>query len=106
MKEEGSLDKVQSLTGLTIPGFRLGMANGITIVSNVPVNIRPGKRNLGFLWNRVRELVITSLFEEDLVWGRKAIEDTTYLINMTDKILLALKFELTQKESASKSQHC
>ena len=34
-------------------------------------------------------------------------EDTTYLmLNITDKILLALKFELTQKYAASKSQHC
>ena len=34
------------------------------------------------------------------------IEDTTYLMNITEKILLVLKFELTQKYSASKSQHC
>ena len=27
-------------------------------------------------------------------------------MNITDKILLALKFEFTQKYSASKSQHC
>ena len=58
----------------------------------------------------LRELVITSLFEEDLtVWGRGGggvIEDTTHLVNITDTILLALKFELKQKCSASKSQHC
>ena len=33
------------------------------------------------------------------------IEYTTCLMNTTNKILLALKFELTQKYSASKSQH-
>ena len=38
--------------------------------------------------------------------GAGVIEDTTYLVNITDKILLALKFDLTQKYSASKSQHC
>ena len=55
----------------------------------------------------IRELVTTSLFEEEnLWWGRGVIEDTTYLKNITDKILLALKFELTQKYSASKSQQC
>ena len=32
------------------------------------------------------------------------IEGTTYLVNITEKFLLALK--LTQKYSASKSQHC
>ena len=37
-----------------------------------------------------------------LVWGREVIEDTTCLMNITDKILLALKFELKQKYSASK----
>ena len=31
-----------------------------------------------------------------LVWGRGVIKDTTYLLNITDKILLYLKFELTQ----------
>ena len=35
------------------------------------------------------ELVITSLFEED---PPVFIEDITYLMNITDKILLALKF--------------
>ena len=45
----------------------------------------------------VRELVITSLFEEEPpCLGRGVIEDTTYLMNITDNILLALKFELTQ----------
>ena len=34
------------------------------------------------------------------------IKDTTYLMNITDKILLALKFELTQEYSAGESQHC
>ena len=34
--------------------------------------------------------------------GSGVIEDTTCLMNSTDKILLALKFELTQKYSASK----
>ena len=38
--------------------------------------------------------------------GGGAIEDTTFLMNITDNILLALKFELIQKYSASKSQHC
>ena len=38
--------------------------------------------------------------------GGGVIEDTTYLMNIADKILLALKFELTQKYSANKSQHC
>ena len=52
----------------------------------------------------IRELVITSLFEEDQpVWGKGVIEDTSYLIKITDKILLALKFDFTQKYSASKS---
>ena len=32
-------------------------------------------------------------------------EGTTCLMNITDKILLALKFEFTQKYSASKGQH-
>ena len=40
------------------------------------------------------------------MWGREVIEDSTYLMKITDKILLALKFELTQKYSASKRQHC
>ena len=34
------------------------------------------------------------------------IEDTISLNNITDKILLALKFELIQKYSAEKSRHC
>ena len=41
-----------------------------------------------------------------LDWSRGVIEDTIYLMNITDTILLALTFELTQKYSASKSQHC
>ena len=46
-------------------------------------------------------------FEEDPpCLGRRVIKDTTYLVNVTDKISLALKFELTQKYSASKSQYC
>lgn len=50
VKEEESVDKVQSWTGfLTIAGFRLAMANGIRIVSNVPINIRPSKRNLSLI---------------------------------------------------------
>ena len=36
-----------------------------------------------------------------LVWVRGVIEDNTYVMNITDKILLALKFEFTQKYSAS-----
>ena len=32
----------------------------------------------------------------------KAIEDTTHLMNVTDEIILALKFELTQKHFVSK----
>ena len=60
----------------------------------------------------LRELVITSLFKEDPPcpgkWGEGGgvIEDTTYLMNITNKIVLALKFELTQKYSASKGQRC
>ena len=52
------------------------------------------------------------VFEEDppcLGWGGGggAFEDTTYLINITDQILLVLKFEITQKYYlASKSEHC
>ena len=39
--------------------------------------------------------------------GGGGIEDTTCLIiNITDKTLLPLKFELTQKYSDSKIQHC
>ena len=48
-------------------------------------------------------MVITSLFEEDLPLlelgrgrGGGGVADTTYLMNITDKILLALKYELTQ----------
>ena len=44
--------------------------------------------------------------DDRLVSGRGVIEDTTYLMNIGDKILLPLKFELTQEYSASKSQHC
>ena len=40
------------------------------------------------------------------VWGCGVIEDTTQLKNITDKVFLGLKFELTEKHSASKSQHC
>ena len=54
-------------------------------------------------------LAITSLFVEDppcLGWGGGIIEDATYLMNFTDKILLALKVQLIKKYSASmKSQH-
>ena len=38
-------------------------------------------------------------------WGRRVNEGTTYLMNITDKILSALKFESTHIYSASKSQH-
>ena len=42
-----------------------------------------------------------SLFEEDPnVGGRGVIEDTTLVMNITEKILLALKFEFTHKYSA------
>ena len=44
----------------------------------------------------LKELAITSLF----VWGRGVIEHA-YLMNITVKILLAFKFELTQKYSAT-----
>ena len=55
----------------------------------------------------IREQVITSLLEEDPpCLGYGVIEDTIDLMNITNKILLALKFELTQKYSAGKSQHC
>ena len=53
------------------------------------------------------KLVITSLFEETppcLVKG--GIKNTTCLMNITNEILLALKFDLTEIYSASKSQHC
>ena len=33
-----------------------------------------------------------------LVWGRGVIKDTTYLMNITDKILMALNFEFTDIE--------
>ena len=36
----------------------------------------------------------------------RGIKHTTYLVNITDKTLLALKSELKQKYSASKRQHC
>ena len=52
------------------------------------------------------QVIISCSKRTNLVWGRGVIKDTTYLMNITDKILLALKFELTQKYSASKSQHC
>ena len=48
----------------------------------------------------MRELVTISLFKEGVN------EDTNHLTNITDKILLPLKFELTQKSLASKSYHC
>ena len=53
------------------------------------------------LWDErlLRERVITSLFEED----------SPYLMNTTDNILLTLKFDLIQKYSVSKrlkSQYC
>ena len=32
-----------------------------------------------------------------LVWDRGVMEDTTYLMNITDKVLLALKFAFAQK---------
>ena len=38
--------------------------------------------------------------------GVGVIKDTTYLMNITGKSLLVLKFELTQKCSASIRQHC
>ena len=41
-----------------------------------------------------------------LVWGRGVIEDSICVMNITDKVLLALKFDLTQKYSASKSRLC
>ena len=43
--------------------------------------------------------------QNKFVWGRGIIEDATYmyLMNITDKNLLALKFE---KYSGSKSQQC
>ena len=56
-----------------------------------------------------RELVITSCLKRThLVWGNGEEEEeeednTTYLVNITNK---NLTFELTQKHSASKSQHC
>ena len=40
------------------------------------------------------------------LYGVGVIEDTIYLMKITDKILLTLKFEMTQKYSASKSHHC
>ena len=41
-----------------------------------------------------------------LVWDRGVMEDTTYLMNITEKNVLDLKCELTPKYSARKSQHC
>ena len=38
--------------------------------------------------------------------GRGVIKDTTYLMNITDKMFLAFKIKLAQKYPASKSQHC
>ena len=38
--------------------------------------------------------------------GVRVFEDTTYLMNITDKMLLVLEFQLTQKYSASKRPHC
>ena len=60
------------------------------------------------------ELVKTSLFTDEPPClgsatgggGGGVIKDTTYLMNIADKILLALKFESTQKYPGSKSQHC
>ena len=54
---------------------------------------------------------MTSLFEEDPSClgqgeGGGGIEDLAYLMNITDKVLLALKVDLIQKDSVSKSQHC
>ena len=49
-----------------------------------------------YLQHELRELV-------HLVWGWEVIEDTSYLMNITNKILLPLKFESTQKDSATTS---
>ena len=38
--------------------------------------------------------------------GVGAIEHHTYSVNITNTILLALRFELTQKYLATKSHHC
>ena len=38
--------------------------------------------------------------------GGGGIEDATCFMNISDKISLALQFELTQEYSASKSRHC
>ena len=67
----------------------------ISSFSNLPRRIKKGTGHNKF-----------NLFEEDPpCLGRKVFEDVTfdYLMNMTNKTLLALKFELTLKFSASKS---
>ena len=52
----------------------------------------------------IGELDITSLFKDSthLAWAKGNLSHE----RITDKIFLALNFELTQKYSVSKSQHC
>ena len=72
------------------------------------MNTDPEKAGKEEYW-ALRELDITSMFERGPMTpclGKGVIEDTTYLVNITDRILLALKFELTQKYSVGKSWHC
>ena len=50
---------------------------------------------------------MTSLFEKaHFVWGTEVNEDTTHLMDITDKISLVLNFKSNQKYSANKRQHC
>ena len=70
-----------------------------------------GKRKRGETWTRTVEKRTKRTGHNKFVpWGytlsgvgAEGIEDTTYLTNIIDKILLALKFKLSQKYSASKS---
>ena len=87
------------------------------VVIASPSSPKPFFSDLSAVGQRhLKEMVINvSSKRNHLVWGGGGrgggggglgIEDTTYLMNITNKILWALKFELTQKFSASKSQHC
>ena len=58
---------------------------------------------------QTRELVKTTILKQDPPLGKGDFKDTTYLrthhMNITDNILLAFKFELTQEYSAGKIGH-
>lgn len=56
----------------------------------------------------IRDLVKTTTYileQDPPCLGKGVIQDTTYLLKITDTILLAFKFELTLEYSASKSSH-